>query len=79
MRALTPKRILTNPFFSVEYFTLLCCINHATIVLQELRLKYRQISTTFYKKTHNNLINSIKSKLDSLYHTDITKILQLIY
>ena len=49
------------------------------IVLQELRLKYRQISTTFYKKTHNNLINSIKSKLDSLYHTDITKILQLIY
>ena len=45
----------------------------------ELRLKYRQISTTFYKKTHNNLINSIKSKLDSLYHTDITKILQLIY
>ena len=79
MRALTPKRILTNPFFSVKYFTLFCCINHATIVLQELRLKYRQISTTFYKKTHNNLINSIKSKLDSLYHTDITKILQLIY
>ena len=37
------------------------------------------ISTTFYKKTHNNLINSIKSILDSLYHTDITKILQLIY
>ena len=36
MRALTPKRILTNPFFSVEYFTLFCCINHATIVLQEL-------------------------------------------
>lgn len=36
MRALTPKRILTNPFFSVEYFTLFCYINHATIVLQEL-------------------------------------------
>ena len=36
MRALTPKRILTNPFFSVEYFTLLCCVNHATIVLWEL-------------------------------------------
>ena len=36
MRALTPKRILTNPFFSVKYFTLFCYINHATIVLQGL-------------------------------------------
>ena len=41
MRALTPKRILTNPFFSVEYFTLLCCINRAIVVLIELRYFYK--------------------------------------
>ena len=36
MRALTPKRILTIRFFQCGIFYFLCCINHATMVLQGL-------------------------------------------
>ena len=47
MRALTPKRILTNPFFSVEYFALLYCINRATVVLIELRYLFSDFMIWF--------------------------------
>ena len=55
MRALTPKRILTNPFFSVKYFTLFCCINHATIVLIELCK-----NTDYYKVYLNQIISKVQ-------------------
>lgn len=43
MRALTPKRILTNPFCYVHKNASLCCVNFPIIVLSELRSFSRNI------------------------------------